>query len=135
MKPYIANYLEIKKLKTSDDIEYDEAKQVLYKKIGKDKNIIGRLMSEATNDTFTIENTDDDNFIMNSFYNNLASDHTRITETIENSDDDAFCLFTGTTFETSTVESSDEDEFSLLGCTWITKKIEPSDDDEFGMMS
>jgi len=135
VKPYIANYMKTKKIMINGDIECDEARRTLCKKVRKAKNGIERLIDEATYDTFTIENPDDDSFMMNSFRINLANDHTRITETIENDDDDAFCIFAGTTLETSTVESSDDDEFSLLGCTWITKKIESSDDDEFGMMS
>lgn len=77
---------------------------------------------KKTLETFSIENTDNDNlFLLGSTNPNSDS-----TETIENTDILGACLKKGTIL-TKSIENSDHDDIFLMNKTKLTETIENSD--------
>jgi len=98
---------------------YDFKKQISF--LDNDSKIaaIDRHEICSTTETFTIEDSDEDEFNMLHYkkvvieFNNECS--TYETATIENSDDDEFYCRDSYTTETRSIENSDEDEFRIIG--------------------
>lgn len=87
---------------------YDFKKQISF--LDNDSKIaaIDRYKKCSTTETFTIEDSDEDEFIM-------LGDQTTITESAEDSDEDEFYCRDSYTTETRSIENSDEDEFRIIG--------------------
>lgn len=101
------------------NFHYDELTQMSYKDSGFEIRITER--NDPTMITESGEASDADEFEYGM--------STKSTFTIENSDKDEFLM--NSTVETSTIEESDPDEFNFQGVSIETRVIESSDPDEF----
>lgn len=81
---------------------------------------------KKTLETFSIENTDNDNL----FLLKTTNPNSDSTETIENTDILETCLRKGTVL-TKSIENSDHDDIYLMNKTKLTESIENSDYNEF----
>lgn len=81
---------------------------------------------KKTLETFSIENTDNDNL----FLLKTTNPNSDSTETIENTDILETCLKKGTIL-TKSIENSDHDDIYLMNKTKLTENIENSDYNDF----